>query len=79
MNPRASLSTLTRKPWLWSFLAALLIWLATIAFTGGAGAGSLLSGALSFSAFFVIVGIGQMFVITTGPGNIDLSIRPISP
>ena len=74
MNPRASLSTLTRKPWLWSFLAALLIWLATIAFTGGAGAGSLLSGALSFSAFFVIVGIGQMFVITTGPGNIDLSI-----
>lgn len=62
------------KPWIWSFLAAALIWLSTIAFTGGAGAGSLLSGALSFSAFFVMVGIGQMFVISTGPGNIDLSI-----
>ena len=68
------LTTVMGKPWLWSFLAALLIWIATIAFTGGQGAGSLLSGSLSFSAFFVIVGIGQMFVITTGPGNIDLSI-----
>ncbi|MCD5975583.1 ABC transporter permease [Pseudomonas quasicaspiana] len=67
-------TTVMGKPWLWSFLAALLIWLVTIAFTGGQGAGSLLSGSLSFSAFFVIVGIGQMFVITTGPGNIDLSI-----
>jgi ribose transport system permease protein len=75
MTPRQpTLAALKGKPWLWSFLAALLIWLATIGFTGGVGAGSLLSGALSFSAFFVIVGIGQMFVITTGPGNIDLSI-----
>jgi len=62
------------KPWLWSFLAALLIWLATLVFNRGAGSGALLSGALGFSAFFVIVGIGQMFVISTGPGNIDLSI-----
>lgn len=62
------------KPWLWSFLAALLIWLATLVYTQGAGAAALLSGALGFSAFFVIVGIGQMFVISTGPGNIDLSI-----
>ncbi|MFF7707873.1 ABC transporter permease [Pseudomonas sp. NPDC007930] len=62
------------KPWLWSFIAAGLIWLATIAFTGGQGGGGLLSSALSFSAFFVIVGLGQMFVISTGPGNIDLSI-----
>ena len=59
---------------MWSFLAALLVWLATLAFTAGEGAGALTSSALSFSAFFVIVGVGQMFVITTGPGNIDLSI-----
>ena len=44
------LTTVMGKPWLWSFLAALLIWIATIAFTGGQGAGSLLSGSLSFSA-----------------------------
>jgi ribose transport system permease protein len=51
-----------------------LIWVATLVFTGGQGAGALLSGALAFSTFFAIVGIGQMFVISTGPGNIDLSI-----
>ena len=74
MNLSPHVSTLRSKPWLWSFLAALLVWLATLAFTRGEGAGALTSGALSFSAFFVIVGVGQMFVITTGPGNIDLSI-----
>lgn len=74
MNLSTHVSTLRSKPWLWSFLAALLVWLATLAFTRGEGAGALTSGALSFSAFFVIVGVGQMFVITTGPGNIDLSI-----
>jgi ribose transport system permease protein len=33
-----------------------------------------MTAALTFGAFYVIVGIGQMFVITTGPGNIDLSV-----
>jgi ribose transport system permease protein len=45
-----------------------------VLFTGGAGAGGLTYAALTFAAFSVIVGIGQMFVITLGPGNIDLSI-----
>ncbi|WP_282373469.1 ABC transporter permease [Pseudomonas sp. PS02290] len=70
----STIAALRGKPWLWSFLAALLIWVATLVFTGGQGAGALLSGALAFSTFFAIVGIGQMFVISTGPGNIDLSI-----
>ena len=74
MNLSLQLNRVRSKPWLWSFLAALLVWLATLAFTRGEGAGALTSGALAFSAFFVIVGVGQMFVITTGPGNIDLSI-----
>ena len=30
--------------------------------------------ALTFAAFSIIVGLGQMFVITLGPGNVDLSI-----
>jgi ribose transport system permease protein len=29
---------------------------------------------LAFAAFTVLVGIGQMFVITLGPGNVDLSL-----
>ena len=74
MNLSLHVNRVRSKPWLWSFLAALLVWLATLAFTRGEGAAALTSGALAFSAFFVIVGVGQMFVITTGPGNIDLSI-----
>ena len=51
-----------------------LVWLATAAYTGGQGAADVITAALSFATFTVIVGIGQMFVITTGPGNVDLSI-----
>src|SRR3954447_1461836 len=65
---------LLAKPWLWSFLGALAVWLATIAFTGGLGGGGMLSAALALAQFTVIVVIGQMFVITLGPGNVDLSL-----
>jgi ribose transport system permease protein len=34
----------------------------------------MLTTALSLAVFTVIVGVGQMFVITLGPGNIDLSL-----
>ena len=69
-----SLRALTAKPWIWSFLGALAVWLAAIAFTGGYGAGGMLTAALSLAVFMVIVGVGQMFVITLGPGNVDLSL-----
>lgn len=36
--------------------------------------GGLTQAALTFAAFSVIVGLGQLFVITLGPGNVDLSI-----
>lgn len=62
------------KAWAWAWLAALATWLATVMFIGGGGAISVLSAALTFGAFFVIVAIGQMFVVTLGPGNVDLSI-----
>ncbi|WP_305988514.1 ABC transporter permease [Roseibium sp. MMSF_3544] len=63
-----------QHPWSWSFLAAFLTWAATAAYISGTGGLALASTALSFSTFFVMVGIGQMFVITLGPGNVDLSI-----
>ena len=63
-----------KKPWIWAYLGTLIVWLITIAFTKGQGAGDIVTAALSFATFTVIVGIGQMLVITTGPGNIDLSI-----
>jgi ribose transport system permease protein len=68
------LKAIASKPWIWSFLGALVVWLATIIFTGGYGAGGMLTAALSLAVFMVIVGIGQMFVITLGPGNVDLSL-----
>ncbi|MFL5336511.1 MAG: ABC transporter permease [Geminicoccaceae bacterium] len=67
-------SRLLALPWLWAFVAALLVWAATILFTGGQGGGEVLTAAFTFATFFVIVGLGQMFVITLGPGNVDLSI-----
>ena len=65
---------LESKPWVWSFIEAALVWVAAIAFTRGYGAGGMLTAALSLSVFTVIVGVGQMFVITLGPGNVDLSL-----
>lgn len=75
MNAILSLGrSLGSRAWIWSFIATALVWLATVLFTGGTGGGQILTAALSFAIFTVIVGIGQMFVITTGPGNVDLSI-----
>ena len=54
--------------------ARCVVWLAAIAFTGGYGAGGMITAALSLAVFSVIVGVGQMFVITLGPGNVDLSL-----
>ena len=63
-----------RQPWIWAWAGALGVWLATATFTGGHGSGQVLSAALTFGSFFVVVALGQMFVITLGPGNVDLSI-----
>ncbi|MGP4673833.1 ABC transporter permease [Agrobacterium salinitolerans] len=68
------LSSLTGKPWIWSFAATVAVWIVTVLFTGGASSFGLSHAALTFAAFSVIVGIGQMFVITLGPGNIDLCV-----
>lgn len=62
------------RPWLWAWVAAGLAFAATLGLTSGRGAGELAYAALSFGAFAAIVGMGQMLVITLGPGNVDLSI-----
>ena len=70
----ALVATLRRFPWILSFVGAALVWIGAIAYTSGQGAGAMLTTALSLAVFTVIVGVGQMFVITLGPGNIDLSL-----
>lgn len=65
---------LLRTPWIWSFIGAAIVFVATIIFTRGVGAGGIITAALSLAVFSVVVGVGQMFVITLGPGNVDLSL-----
>ena len=68
------MTRLLAKPWLWAWLAAGAVWLATAFVAGGQGGGQVLTAAFTFATFSVIVALGQMFVITLGPGNVDLSI-----
>ncbi|KQV35960.1 ABC transporter permease [Rhizobium sp. Root1204] len=68
------MSFASRHPWIWAYLATAIVWVITILFTGGTSAGGLTQAAFTFAAFSVVVGIGQMFVITLGPGNVDLSV-----
>ncbi|MCI9867722.1 ABC transporter permease [Rhizobium skierniewicense] len=70
----SALQKFSKKPWIWSFVATIAVWIITVLFTGGASSFGLSHAALTFAAFSVIVGIGQMFVITLGPGNIDLCV-----
>lgn len=68
------MKALLAKPWMWAFVAAFSVWLITILATGGASTVGLTQATLTFAAFSIIVGLGQMFVITLGPGNIDLAV-----
>jgi ribose transport system permease protein len=68
---------LDANPWVWSLVGAVLVWGLTVASVEGRGGLETLSTALGFATFYVIVGIGQMLVISAGPGNIDLSIPSV--
>jgi ribose transport system permease protein len=63
--------------WVWSFIAAALVWALTVASVEGRGAAASLGTALGFATFYAIVGIGQMLVISTGGIYIDLSIPSV--
>ena len=71
----SALTRLVRQPWFWAYVAAGLTFLPTAMLSQGVGGGwDLFAAALTFAAFSVLVGLGQMLVITMGPGNVDLSI-----
>lgn len=70
----SALRRVLTAPWLLAWVAAVLVWLAPVAFGVGQAPFAVLSVAFTFATFFVIVAIGQMLVVTLGPGNIDLSL-----
>ena len=64
-------------PWTYGFIAAALIVIVMTLATGFDSIGAVMSTALAFGAISVIAATGQMFVIATGPGNIDLSVPAV--
>ena len=68
---------LLAKPWTWSFLAAGLVFSLAVWFAHGTGAGGMITTALALAVFTVVVGLGQMMVITLGPETWTCRCRPI--
>ncbi len=61
------------QPWVWALLGTLLLWTVLSAGSGQVSVSSL-SGILASAAVLCVVAIGQMLVVTTGNGAVDLSI-----
>ena len=68
---------LAANPGRWACLGALLLLAATIAIIGPSRAPGLVWTSAIFASFYLIVGLGQMLVITAGNGNIDLSVPSV--
>lgn len=67
---------LARHRWVWSAGAVLLLWAILSVVTSSFSLQSL-SGVAISASFLLIAALGQMLVVTTGRGNIDLSIASI--
>jgi len=63
-----------QAPWAWSFVGAVLVWFGIVGVFGFGIASNVAQTALTYGVFMVLVGLGQMLVITSGVGNIDLSV-----
>ena len=77
VTPRPAPTRLSLAPWTYGFIVALVMWIVTTAYAGFGSAGSTAATAFAFGAFSVVVGTGQMLVIASGPGNIDLSVPSV--
>ena len=63
-------------PWTWSFLAAMVVLLLTYIVSGRGGAQTITL-AFTVAPYLVLVGLGQMLVMSAGPGNIDVSVAKV--
>ncbi len=62
--------------WVWSLAGVLILWAIMSTITDRFSLSSL-SGVAVSASFLTIVALGQMFVITSGSGNIDLSVASV--
>ncbi|MCH8562888.1 ABC transporter permease [Nesterenkonia sp. YGD6] len=62
--------------WGWSVIGVLCVWAAIVAVTGGSPLQPM-SQALTLAPYLALVALGQMLVITLGPGNIDVSVGAV--
>jgi ribose transport system permease protein len=65
-----------RNRWIWSLLGVLILWAILSAVTSQLSLSSL-SGVAVTGSFLTLVALGQMAVVTSGGGNIDLSIASV--
>jgi ribose transport system permease protein len=72
----ATLKSIRNVPWIWAALGALMMWLLLGLFAHNLNLESLIVTGVTAS-FLAIVAMGQMLVVTTGRGAIDLSIPGI--
>lgn len=67
---------LHRNRWAWTAIAVVILWLVLSVISGRWSIASL-SGILVSASFLTLVALGQMVVVTTGRGNIDLSVGAV--
>lgn len=68
--------TIAVPHWTWSVLAAIIVLVLTLIVSGGRG-GQTLTLAFTIAPYLVLVGLGQMLVMSAGPGNIDVSVAKV--
>jgi ribose transport system permease protein len=67
---------LFEQPWIWALLGVVGLWILLSIGTGQVNLGNL-TGIVASAALLCVVAIGQMLVVTTGNGAIDLSIPSV--
>jgi ribose transport system permease protein len=67
---------ISRNRWIWSCVGVLILW-GLLSVVTSQFSFSSLSGVAISSSFLILVALGQMAVVTTGGGNIDLSIASV--
>jgi ribose transport system permease protein len=67
---------LFEQPWIWAFLGVIVLWILLSIGAGQVNLGNL-TGIVASAGLLCVFAIGQMLVVTTGDGAIDLSIPSV--